>query len=155
MFPSSLSPETCPNPLELVSSFFGVVVVLSPFYGLPLLVGVLLWERSAHKSHPGVNRLVRDASLINLILAPLAFSVTYGIAHALSWSYQAPFWLGIGFCGLWAASLVLFFIDQLRLDPSVQEEHRDMLPGFFRAVWALPLLIVGLLMLSSYRGRRS
>ena len=147
MFPSSLSPETCPSPLELVSSFFGVVVVLSPFYGLPLLVGVLLWELSARKNHPGVNRLVRDASLINLILAPLAFSVTYGIAHALSWSYQAPFWLGIGFCGLWAASLVLFFIDQLRLDPSVQEEHRDILPGFFGAVWALPLLIVVLLML--------
>lgn len=147
MFPSSLSPETCPNPFELVSSFFGVVVVLSPFYGLPLLVAVLLWERSARKSHPGVNRLVRDASLINLILAPLAFGVTYGIAHLLSWSYQAPFWLGIGFCGLWAASLVLFFIDQLRLDPAVQETHRDMLPGFFGAVWAFPLLIVVLLML--------
>lgn len=147
MFPSSLSPETCPNPLELVSSFFGVVIFISPFYGLPLLVGVLLRERSARRSHPGVNRLVRDASLINLILAPLAFGVTYGIAHALSWSYQAPFWLGIGFCGLWAASLVLLFIDQLRLDPSVQEEHRDMLPGFFGAVWALPLLIVVLLML--------
>ena len=130
-----------------MSSFFGVVVVLSPFYGLPLLVGVLLWERSARKNHPGVNRLVRDASLINLILVPLAFGVAYGIAHALSWSYQAPFWLGIGFCGLWAASLVLLFIDQLRLDPSVQEEHRDMLPGFFGAVWALPLLIVVLLML--------
>ena len=80
MFPSSLSPETCPNPLELLSSFFGVVVVLSPFYGLPLLVGVLLWERSARKSHPGVSRLVRDASLVNLILAPLAFGVTYGCA---------------------------------------------------------------------------
>ena len=107
MFPSSLSPETCPNPLELVSSFFGVVIFISPFYGLPLLVGVLLWERSARKNHPGVNRLVRDASLINLILAPLAFGVTYGIAHALSWSYQAPFWLGIGFCGLWAANTEL------------------------------------------------
>ncbi len=147
MFPTSLSPETCPNPLELVSSFFGVVVVLSPFYGLPLLVGVLLWERSARKSHPGVSRLVRDASFVNLILAPLAFGVTYGIAHLLSWSYQAPFWLGIGFCGLWAASLVLFFIDQLRLDPAVRETHRDMLPSFFGAVWALPLLIVVLLML--------
>ena len=147
MFPSSLSPETCPNPLELMSSLFGVVIFISPFYGMPLLVGVLLWERSARRSPPGVTRLVRDASLVNLILAPLAFGVTYGIAHALSWSYQAPFWLGIGFCGLWTASLVLFFIDQLRLDPSVQEEHRDMLPGFFGAVWALPLLIVVLLML--------
>ena len=64
MFPSRLSPETCPNPLELVSSFFGVVVVLAPFYGLPLLVAVLLWERSARKSHPGVNRLVRDSKLL-------------------------------------------------------------------------------------------
>ena len=147
MFPSSLSPETCPNPLELLSSFFGVVVVLSPFYGLPLLVGVLLWERSARKSHPGVSRLVRDASFVNLILAPFAFGVTYGIAHLLSWGYQAPFWLGIGFCGLWAASLVLFFIAQLRLDPAVRETHRDMLPGFFGTVWALPLLIVVCLML--------